>query len=117
MTKEESELLNILDGIDSTLTSQENIDSTLKKLKDMAKKFTKINNELVDKLWDIDLKLSSSSLKQASESLQKERDLINQTVIDGDYSKKISQIIAVIRQLEIQTYGASDVGGNSPYRL
>lgn len=101
----------------SELVGCDNIENIIASLKNLAKKYTKINNELVDTIWKIDLELNSDKLKQDLEALRKQRVLLNQKVLDGDYSRKINELIALIQQLEIQAYGVSKVAGNSPYRL
>lgn len=110
MSIEKFELLKSLSAKGSKLSSEGAI-NLIAELRALAREFISLNNELIDQKYSIKLEITGKN------SEKHKLEIINQKIIDTDYSKKIDEMIESIRDLEIQEYGSSEVGGNSPYKL
>lgn len=83
----------------------------------LANKLLKLNNDLVQKLWNINLELGKVKPIDEIKALELRKTELEQQLKTEDYSNKIDELTKVIHDLEIEVYGATDVGNSSPYKL
>ncbi len=82
-----------------------------------ARNYRDENNQLVAKLWDINLKLEQIKDEKEKEMLIKAKSDLTSQIKNNDYDHKFTQLLEEIKTLELNLYGHSDVGGNSPFVL
>jgi len=76
------------------------------------------NNELINVLWDIEHKLCKKNISaEEKQTLMGEKETIDKTIDQENYSDKIEQLKQEIIDLEIATFGHSDLTSNSPPRF
>ena len=89
----------------------------IKELRALARFYQEENNDLVAEIWDLDLKLADTKPGDLSTDLVQKKTELNQQLLAADYPAKIEALKKAIYDLEMDLYGASDLGGDSPYEL
>lgn len=111
MASSKFELLSALSGKKTDQSPQEIIEY----LKKLVRQYRDENNHLVERKWDIDSELTTSSPAINNYQLLQEQALIDQKILAADYPKKIKSLLTVIHDMEVELHGNSMVGNNSPY--
>jgi hypothetical protein len=89
----------------------------IKQLKALAHQYIADNNKLVAKIWDIDYMLLKNNTMNKINSLNEEKNKINEKIKSENYEEKIKNTLNRIKDIEIEIFGHSDIGSNSPYQL
>lgn len=89
----------------------------VRELRALARSYRDANNELVKKIWDAEQKLVLPNSETDKASLMKIIEKSSKQLEEKGYIEKIHHLLEEIRALEIELYGHSDIGGNSPYKL
>ena len=101
-------------NINNTNEGQEHLILTLR---DEARQLRNENNNLVEQLWDIDLKLIVEVSPEIRQLLTDKKNQINNILSDKKYEEKIEHLLEKIIKMETELNGYSKVNSNSPYNL
>ena len=86
----------------------------IKTLRQEASSLMSINNSITKEIWDIDQKLSSTAANSQKQELLKEKQELNNILKNESYPEKIMALKKEIYDLEVQTFGRSDILDESP---
>jgi hypothetical protein len=79
----------------------------------LLEKYREENNKIVEKIWDIDRKLTGELKKDEQKNLIKERTTLDKKLAK-EYDKKIEKLTDDIYILETSAYGCSNIKSSSP---
>lgn len=104
---------NLLKHLQNRQTNVNNIE----KQRAVLKELLDANNKLVQEIWKIDRQLAKIKPGEEAEVLVQRKNGLEQQRNIENYPKKIEAQTKKVHDIEVETYGASDVGKSSPYRL
>lgn len=93
-----------------------NPDELIHILREQARKLLSKNNEVVEKIWNIDLAMTKPQDAEYKSTLMKQREVLLQELKIENYKGNINDLLEEIKNLELETHGHSDIG-LSPFNL